>query len=256
MHWGGGTPTFLNRRDDRAGGVDRASTSGWIRAASTPSRSIRARWRRRPSGCCAELGFNRISLGVQDFDPQVQKAVNRIQSEEQTRAVIDGARRAGFRSVNVDLIYGLPKQNVDRLQPHPRQGGRLRRPIASRCTTTRTCPPCSSRSGASPRRTCPPGRQAAAAVAGDPAPDRSRLSSTSAWTTSPSRTTSSPWRSGRAGCTATSRATRPMPRPTCWASASRRSARSGRPTARTSRRWTSTTTGSTAACCRSCAGSS
>jgi oxygen-independent coproporphyrinogen-3 oxidase len=63
-------------------------------------------------GFLAELGFNRISLGVQDFDPQVQKAVNRIQSEEQTRAVMDGARGAGFRSVNVDLIYGLPKQNV------------------------------------------------------------------------------------------------------------------------------------------------
>ena len=56
------------------------------------------------------LGFNRISLGVQDFDPTVQKAVNRIQSLETTAAVIRDARRVGMRSINVDLIYGLPHQ--------------------------------------------------------------------------------------------------------------------------------------------------
>jgi oxygen-independent coproporphyrinogen-3 oxidase len=55
-------------------------------------------------------GFNRISLGVQDFDADVQKAVNRIQPEEETRAIIAAAREAGFRSVSIDLIYGLPKQ--------------------------------------------------------------------------------------------------------------------------------------------------
>jgi oxygen-independent coproporphyrinogen-3 oxidase len=55
-------------------------------------------------------GFNRISLGVQDFDADVQKAVNRIQPEEDTRAIIAAAREAGFRSVSIDLIYGLPKQ--------------------------------------------------------------------------------------------------------------------------------------------------
>jgi oxygen-independent coproporphyrinogen-3 oxidase len=59
------------------------------------------------------LGFNRISLGVQDFDPDVQKAVNRIQSEAQTFAVLDAARKEGFRSTNIDLIYGLPLQTVD-----------------------------------------------------------------------------------------------------------------------------------------------
>ena len=59
-----------------------------------------------------ELGFNRISLGVQDFDPAVQKAVNRIQSEEQTFAVLEAARAEGFRSTNIDLIYGLPLQTV------------------------------------------------------------------------------------------------------------------------------------------------
>ncbi|MDP3671274.1 MAG: oxygen-independent coproporphyrinogen III oxidase [Telluria sp.] len=57
-------------------------------------------------------GFNRISLGVQDFDPEVQKAVNRIQPESETLAIIEAARAAGFRSVSIDLIYGLPKQSV------------------------------------------------------------------------------------------------------------------------------------------------
>ena len=66
----------------------------------------------RPSRLLAELGFNRMSLGVQDFDPEVQQAVNRIQSEAETRAVIDAARANGFRSLNVDLIYGLPRQTV------------------------------------------------------------------------------------------------------------------------------------------------
>ncbi|UOD28616.1 oxygen-independent coproporphyrinogen III oxidase [Massilia violaceinigra] len=57
-------------------------------------------------------GFNRVSLGVQDFDPAVQAAVNRIQPEAETQAIIDAAREAGFRSVSIDLIYGLPKQSV------------------------------------------------------------------------------------------------------------------------------------------------
>jgi oxygen-independent coproporphyrinogen-3 oxidase len=60
-----------------------------------------------------ELGFNRLSLGVQDFDPTVQKAVNRLQSEAETFAVLDAARQNGFRSVNLDLIYGLPHQTVE-----------------------------------------------------------------------------------------------------------------------------------------------
>jgi oxygen-independent coproporphyrinogen-3 oxidase len=60
-----------------------------------------------------DIGFNRISLGIQDFDPKVQKAVNRIQSEEITFAAIDAARAARFKSVSVDLIYGLPFQTVE-----------------------------------------------------------------------------------------------------------------------------------------------
>ncbi len=58
----------------------------------------------------ADIGFNRASLGVQDFDPEVQRAVNRMQTVEETLAVVEGCRDAGFRSVNLDLIYGLPRQ--------------------------------------------------------------------------------------------------------------------------------------------------
>ena len=60
-----------------------------------------------------ELGFNRLSFGVQDFDEQVQIAVNRIQTEEQTRDLVQAARDAQFKSISVDLIYGLPLQTVD-----------------------------------------------------------------------------------------------------------------------------------------------
>lgn len=60
-----------------------------------------------------ELGFNRLSFGVQDFDEQVQIAVNRIQTEEQTRELVQAAREADFRSISVDLIYGLPLQTVN-----------------------------------------------------------------------------------------------------------------------------------------------
>jgi oxygen-independent coproporphyrinogen-3 oxidase len=112
MHWGGGTPNFLNREEMAA---LMSSLREHFRLDPRGEHSIEVDPRRLPQdgiAFLAALGFNRISLGVQDFDPQVQKAVNRIQSEAQTRAVIEGARRAGFRSVNVDLIYGLPLQNV------------------------------------------------------------------------------------------------------------------------------------------------
>lgn len=59
------------------------------------------------------IGFNRTSLGVQDFDPAVQKAINREQGIDETLAIIDACRRFGMRSINVDLIYGLPKQTLD-----------------------------------------------------------------------------------------------------------------------------------------------
>jgi oxygen-independent coproporphyrinogen-3 oxidase len=113
MHWGGGTPTFLSQEE-------MASLVESLRRHFVPARdfecSIEVDPRRCPPGTLeflAGLGFNRVSLGVQDFDPAVQKAVHRIQSEEETRRVIDEARASGFRSINADLIYGLPKQTLD-----------------------------------------------------------------------------------------------------------------------------------------------
>ncbi len=115
LHFGGGTPNFLDTSQmselleslarhfafsheaEREFGIEldpRWSEPGYVRML-------------------AKLGFNRVSVGIQDFDPAVQAAVNRIQSVEQTRAILDAARDSGFRSTSVDLIYGLPRQTLD-----------------------------------------------------------------------------------------------------------------------------------------------
>ena len=112
MHWGGGTPTFLSEAE-----------------LSELMQMIRESFELDPHGeysievdprkvgeekvaLLGALGMNRISVGVQDFNPEVQRAVNRIQSVEETTAVIEAARKHGFKSVNIDLIYGLPKQTL------------------------------------------------------------------------------------------------------------------------------------------------
>jgi len=114
MHWGGGTPTFLQPEE-----------------ISRLVKAIKSRFDFRDEGeysieidprkvsaevvaLLAREGFNRMSVGIQDFDPEVQRAVNRIQTVEETAVVIDAARANGFRSVSVDLIYGLPFQNLER----------------------------------------------------------------------------------------------------------------------------------------------
>jgi oxygen-independent coproporphyrinogen-3 oxidase len=113
LHWGGGTPTFLSHEEMSAlmGALD----SHFTRSADFEC-AIEVDPRHSPPGTLeflAKLGFNRVSLGVQDFDPDVQKAVHRIQPEDMTRRVVAEARANGFRSVNFDLIYGLPKQTLD-----------------------------------------------------------------------------------------------------------------------------------------------
>jgi oxygen-independent coproporphyrinogen-3 oxidase len=113
LHWGGGTPTFL-LRDEMAQLM--ADTDRVFPRAAEAEISIEVDPRTAEAGTMgflAELGFNRVSIGVQDFDAEVQRAVHRIQSEEETRRVVDESRAAGFRSVNFDLIYGLPKQTLD-----------------------------------------------------------------------------------------------------------------------------------------------
>jgi len=114
LHWGGGTPTFLSIDEMRA--LMRKTREHFrLRDDDSGEYSIEVDPREANAEIITllrELGFNRLSLGVQDFDPTVQKAVNRIQSEAETFAVLDAARATGFRSVNMDLIYGLPHQTV------------------------------------------------------------------------------------------------------------------------------------------------
>ena len=113
VHWGGGTPTFLS--SDEMSELMRALDAQLERAPGAEL-SIEVDPRGAEPGrmaFLASLGFNRVSLGVQDFDARVQAAVHRVQSEEETRRVVAEARASGFRSVNLDLIYGLPHQTLD-----------------------------------------------------------------------------------------------------------------------------------------------
>ena len=115
LHLGGGTPNFFNG-DQMT--VLMESLERHFTLSQDPTREfgIELDPRYVPPGyvaTLASLGFNRLSLGIQDFDPQVQAAVNRHQSVAQTAAVIAAARATGFRSVSVDLIYGLPRQTLD-----------------------------------------------------------------------------------------------------------------------------------------------
>lgn len=112
LHWGGGTPTYLSHEQMQA--LMRRTRESFD-LAPDGEYSIEIDPRKVGDETVAllrALGFNRLSLGVQDFDPDVQRAVNRIQSEEETARVLSAARREGFRSVSMDLIYGLPKQTV------------------------------------------------------------------------------------------------------------------------------------------------
>lgn len=111
LHLGGGTPTFLSD-EELAWLMDLLRShftfqDGGEYSIEVDPRTVTAE--RLES--LRQLGFNRLSFGVQDFDPDVQKAVHRVQPAEQVFALVASARRIGFDSVNVDLIYGLPKQN-------------------------------------------------------------------------------------------------------------------------------------------------
>ena len=115
LHFGGGTPTYLSdeqmgelmahlRRSFKFAPDEIGEYSIEVDPRTVSSERVHSLRRQ---------GFNRISLGVQDFDPEVQKAVNRVQPEAETRAIIGAAREAGFRSISIDLIYGLPKQSLE-----------------------------------------------------------------------------------------------------------------------------------------------
>lgn len=115
LHWGGGTPTFISHDQMRELMIITRQHFNLV-DDKTGEYSIEIDPREADAETIAllrEIGFNRISLGVQDFNPIVQKAVNRIQSESETFAVINAARANGFRSISLDLIYGLPHQTPD-----------------------------------------------------------------------------------------------------------------------------------------------
>jgi len=110
LHFGGGSPTFLS--DAELAGV-MASLQRAFEFMPDAERSIEVDPRTVDAGRLAtlrQLGFNRISFGVQDFDPAVQKAVHREQSEAMVRNLVEHARALGFASINTDLIFGLPLQ--------------------------------------------------------------------------------------------------------------------------------------------------
>ena len=114
LHWGGGTPTFISHAQMAE---LMQKTADYFKLADNDSGEYSIEIDPREATAetvklLRELGFNRMSLGVQDFDHDVQVAVNRIQTEEQTLTVLDSAREQGFRSVSIDLIYGLPFQSV------------------------------------------------------------------------------------------------------------------------------------------------
>jgi oxygen-independent coproporphyrinogen-3 oxidase len=115
LHFGGGTPTF---HDDRQLTALMEQLGKYFSLSSDESREFSIEVDPRTVGSerlasLAEMGFNRISLGVQDIDPRVQKAVNRIQDTQDTLDMVEQSRDLGFNSVSIDLIYGLPLQTLD-----------------------------------------------------------------------------------------------------------------------------------------------
>jgi len=115
LHWGGGTPTFISH-DEMIELMQVTRKYFTLKEDDSGEYSIEIDPRevsRETLSILRREGFNRLSLGVQDFDPQVQKAVNRIQPEAMTFDAIATGRDLGYKSVSVDLIYGLPFQNVD-----------------------------------------------------------------------------------------------------------------------------------------------
>jgi len=112
-HWGGGTPTYLAIDEMRA--LQKVVTDCFeILPDAEAAIEVDPRVTSRDQiDLLRAMGFNRLSMGVQDFDPDVQAIINRNQTEEQTRELFVYSRRAGFASINIDLIYGLPLQKPE-----------------------------------------------------------------------------------------------------------------------------------------------
>ena len=114
LHFGGGTPTYYDDMQLKHI-VEKLAANFLLSRASNREFSIEIDPRtvnRDRIAYLADIGFNRVSMGIQDFDPAVQKAVNRVQDEGKTLDLIEASREHGFNSVSVDLIYGLPLQTA------------------------------------------------------------------------------------------------------------------------------------------------
>ena len=112
LHWGGGTPTYLTPKQADALAAHLVDA---FRPAPGAEISVEVDPRVTTAEHLAVLrrhGWNRVSMGVQDFDPEVQELVNRVQPFEMTKALVDAARDLGYESLNLDLIYGLPGQTL------------------------------------------------------------------------------------------------------------------------------------------------
>jgi oxygen-independent coproporphyrinogen III oxidase len=111
-HWGGGTPTYLSvEQIERLHAVISRHFAVQVDAETAIEIDPRVTTREQLR-TLRSLGFNRLSMGVQDFTPEVQEAIGRYQPERATRELYDYARTIGFNSINVDLIYGLPRQEL------------------------------------------------------------------------------------------------------------------------------------------------
>ncbi len=114
IHFGGGTPTYLNKLQ-LTQLMDVLNNNFNLLDDDSGDYSIEIDPRKLKSETITllrNLGFNRVSIGVQDFDSEVQAAINRIQTYDETLSIINEARKRNFKSVNIDLIYGLPKQTI------------------------------------------------------------------------------------------------------------------------------------------------
>ncbi|OGV07282.1 MAG: oxygen-independent coproporphyrinogen III oxidase [Stygiobacter sp. RIFOXYC12_FULL_38_8] len=113
LHWGGGTPTHLNP-DEITDLISFINQSFEIKTDAEQGCEIDPRGLTKEHlAALRNGGFNRISMGVQDFNSDVQKAVNRVQPEDMTRQVVSWVRELGFQSINLDLMYGLPFQTIE-----------------------------------------------------------------------------------------------------------------------------------------------
>src|SRR5258708_787922 len=114
FHWGGGTPTYLTPAQMEDLFVSTRELSRFAPDAEIGIEIAPGVTSREHLEPLRKLGFNRLSMGIQDFHAEVQKAIHRIQPFESTRDLLFAARELGFDSINVDLIYGLPYQTPER----------------------------------------------------------------------------------------------------------------------------------------------